>query len=150
MRGWNSPVSSDWANRWSKRCLNTAHGCLLGAQGKRTAQILRKQVYVCDPEPVFLQMFAITALATRVGQLLGMAPARKINKGPGKRVMFKGVMQPHFFKQPSWELFRDLKLKTNDVVMVSIRARAHACARLCECVHVCGGGGGGGGGGDMG
>jgi hypothetical protein len=49
-----------------------------------------------------------------------------VNKGPGKRVMFKGVMQPFFFKQPTWERFRDLEVEDTDVVSDLPRYHSHA------------------------
>jgi len=59
-------------------------------------------------------MFAISATIVAAGRALGLVPPPK-----PPRVLFKGVMQPMFFKQKTWGQFRDLELKDDDVLLVS-------------------------------
>jgi len=59
-------------------------------------------------------MFALSASIVAAGRAVGLFPPAKPH-----RVTFKGIVQPIFFKRKTWDQFKELKLKDDDVFLIS-------------------------------
>lgn len=76
-------------------------------------------------------MFAISAGIGAVGQHLGLFPPRK-----PERVVFKGVMQPIFFKRDTWDQFKVCTLTSVVVTDVCVCVQMRTDAYRCACVYM--------------